>query len=69
MAIITVCIEIMRENMRTAPEDSDRTEYASFAVEMVKIECIALEMNHLNHCRHYNCLAVLDFAIDWIPSY
>lgn len=50
-------IEIMRENVHTALEDSDRTGYASFAVEMVKIECIALEMSHLSRC-----LAELDSA-------
>lgn len=45
--------------MLTAPEDSDRTEYASFAVEMVRIECIASEMSHLNRC----------LADSAIPSY
>lgn len=52
--------EINRNLIRTIPANFDHTEYANFAVEMVRIECIALEMNRLNH---YRCLVELELAI------
>lgn len=68
-----ISIYKMSENIPTAPEDFDHTEYANFAVEMVKIGYIALEMNHLNHYRDCYWLAVVAVAMrlvtDSIPQY